>query len=127
MLLHSASHSSLRGHEGGQSLRQMRLSGGGGEGRGWSPYMLCVVRMTVQRPRLVAMSEMWFHIFRRATGSIPLLGSSRKTILRERRHKQGRFRLWRVVCLRLLLGVSPHLGPPMVAMATASFLLFPPE
>ena len=61
--------------------------------------ILWVVRMTEHFSRLVTMSEMISHMNRRATGSMPVLGSSRKTME----------------------------GSPIIAIATDSLRLLPPE
>ena len=61
--------------------------------------MLCVVSTTEQDWSWVAIFTITFHMNRRDTGSIPVDGSSRNTIA----------------------------GSPMVAMATLSLRLFPPE
>lgn len=58
-----------------------------------------VVRMIVDCLFYVATEEITFHINRRAAGSIPVDGSSRKRIL----------------------------GSPIIAQATESLRLFPPE
>jgi hypothetical protein len=59
----------------------------------------CVVKIIVLYFLLVAILEITFHIYLLAHGSIPVEGSSKKTTL----------------------------GFASIAMATESFLLFPPE
>lgn len=67
--------------------------------RPYAYYIECVVRIIVDCFFYVAILEMTFHMNLRALGSIPVDGSSRKIIF----------------------------GLPIIAIATDSFLLFPPE
>jgi hypothetical protein len=67
--------------------------------RPYAYYIECVVRMMVDCFFYVAIFDITFHMNLRALGSIPVDGSSRKMIF----------------------------GLPIIAMATDSFRLLPPE
>lgn len=67
--------------------------------RAYASSIECVVKITVDCFFSVEILEITFHMNLRALGSIPVEGSSKKMIL----------------------------GFPIIAMATDSFLLFPPD